>query len=145
MKKEDIFLVLGVLTIIVFFGLSIYSMRLPEEPEQTVADQTQQVISPPADPNNFNPNYGELTEEQVQIADIAIGALLNNSEGITPPMISVLSFEAQDFPDSSLGCPQPEQMYTQVITPGYQVVLEAQGQVYDYRITDQDNVILCEQ
>lgn len=146
MKKEDIFLALGVLGIIAFFVLAIYATMFSEEPEQTTTSPTPiQAIDQGTDTNNFNPNYGELTAEQIQIADIAVGALLNSSEGITPPMITVKSFSVEEFSDASLGCPQPDQMYAQVITPGYQVVLEAQGQEYDYRLTDQDNVILCEQ
>ncbi len=146
MKKENIFLALGILTIIGFFALAFYYMTLPPEPEQTAISPTPPVqISQPADPNNFNPNYGTLTQEEIKIADIAISNLLNNSNGITPPMISVTDFQAQDFSDTSLGCPQPDQMYSQVITPGYQVVLEAQGKEYDYRLTDEKNVILCEQ
>ncbi len=146
MKKENIFLALGVLTIIGFFVLAFYYMTVPPEPEQIATTPTPQVqISQPVDPNNFNPSYGDLTEEQIALADIAIGKLLNSSEGISPPMITVKSFTAQDFSDTSLGCPQPDQMYSQVITPGYQVVLEAQGTEYDYRLTDEENIILCEQ
>jgi hypothetical protein len=35
-------------------------------------------------------------------------------------------------------------MYAQVITSGYQIILSAEGQTYDYR-TDGSNVRLCEQ
>jgi hypothetical protein len=33
--------------------------------------------------------------------------------------ITVLSVEATEFPDASLGVPEPDKMYAQVITPGY--------------------------
>jgi hypothetical protein len=93
----------------------------------------------------MNPGYGELTDEQIAIADIAIGKLLNSSQGITPPMITVKSFEAVDFPSSALGCPQDGMMYTEAIVSGHKVVLEAQGKEYDYRIGGAENVVLCEQ
>ena len=32
--------------------------------------------------------------------------------------------EAVDWPDASLGCPEPGHMYAQVITPGYRVLLK---------------------
>ena len=49
-----------------------------------------------------------------------------------------------NYPDSSLGCPQPGQVYSQVISPGYQFVLIYQGQTYDYRVSeDGSTVILC--
>ena len=37
-----------------------------------------------------------------------------------------------EWSDASLGRPQPGMMYAQVITPGYLVVLEADGQQYTY-------------
>jgi len=46
--------------------------------------------------------------------------------------ISVVSVEYTEWPDSSLGNPQPDMAYTQVITPGFKVLLEAGGQQYEY-------------
>ena len=48
--------------------------------------------------------------------------------------VTVVSSEAQNFPDSSLGCPQPGMSYLQVITPGYRVVVEADGRRFDVRV-----------
>ena len=59
--------------------------------------------------------------------------------------ISVTTVEAMDWPDTSLGCPQEGFMYAQVITPGYLIILEAQGQTYEYHTDEQgQSVILCE-
>ena len=41
--------------------------------------------------------------------------------------------EARAFSDSSLDCPQPGMSYLQVITPGYRVLLEADGRRFDVR------------
>ena len=38
--------------------------------------------------------------------------------------------EAIEWPDSALGCPQPDMVYAAVITPGYQVTITAQGTTY---------------
>jgi hypothetical protein len=57
---------------------------------------------------------------------------------------TVLSAEAVDWPDGSLGCPQPDMVYPQVITPGYQVVFEVDGKEYDIRATTSGFVMLCE-
>lgn len=46
--------------------------------------------------------------------------------------VTVVSVSARDFSDSSLGVPQPGQMYTQVITPGYVIVLAVRGKQYTY-------------
>jgi sugar lactone lactonase YvrE len=54
---------------------------------------------------------------------------------------------AQDlYPDLSLGCPQPDTAYAQVVTQGYRFLLTYQGVVYDYRVSSDGNtVILCSQ
>jgi len=58
--------------------------------------------------------------------------------------ILVISVEAVDWPDTSLGCPEPGMMYAQVITPGYLIVLEAAGQTYEYHTDRSDQVVLCQ-
>jgi hypothetical protein len=57
--------------------------------------------------------------------------------------ITVLSVKAVEWPDASLGCPEPGKMYAQVITPGYEIVLQAGGQEYTYH-TGGNNFVLCE-
>jgi hypothetical protein len=65
--------------------------------------------------------------------------------GLSEADITVQSVEPVEWPDTSLGCPQPGMMYAQVITPGYQVLLQATGEVYDYRTTAGRLLVLCEQ
>jgi len=48
------------------------------------------------------------------------------------------------WPDGSLGCPQPGMMYTQMVVPGYHVVLALDGTKYDYRIGLGGTPSLCE-
>ncbi len=50
---------------------------------------------------------------------------------------------AVEWSDGSLGCPQPGQMYPQVITPGYHVVLRVDDVEYDYRATTDGFFFLC--
>jgi len=53
--------------------------------------------------------------------------------GIDASRIEIVSVEAREFRDSSLDCPQPGMSYLQVITPGYRVLLEADGRRFDVR------------
>ncbi len=46
--------------------------------------------------------------------------------------VTVVSTEEVEWSDSSLGCPEPNTMYAQMITPGYLIVLESDGNSYDY-------------
>ncbi len=58
--------------------------------------------------------------------------------------VTVVSAEATTWNDGSLGCPVPGQMYTQALVDGYQVILEIDGERYDYRIGSGTDVRLCE-
>ena len=62
--------------------------------------------------------------------------------GIAVDAITVRSVERVEWNDASLGCSRPGQMYAQVITPGYRIVLEAAGQSYEYH-TGGGRVIRC--
>jgi hypothetical protein len=46
--------------------------------------------------------------------------------------ITIASVEAVDWPDACLGVSLPDVMCAQVITPGFRVVIEANGQQYEY-------------
>jgi hypothetical protein len=49
-----------------------------------------------------------------------------------------------EWPDGSLGCPQPGVEYLQVITPGFWVELQVGEVKYDYRATQSGALRLCE-
>ncbi len=55
--------------------------------------------------------------------------------GLAPDQFNVISSEAVNFSDASLGCPQPGMAYPQVITPGYRVLVEGGGQSFDVRVS----------
>ena len=57
--------------------------------------------------------------------------------GIAVDQIAVQSVTPTEFPDASLGVPEPGQVYAQVITPGYVIELSAEGQVYRYHAGDE--------
>ena len=46
--------------------------------------------------------------------------------------IQLVKQEAVDWPDSSLGYPEEGMMYSQVITPGFRIILKADGKFYEY-------------
>ncbi len=57
---------------------------------------------------------------------------LVQATGAASDAISVVSTEEVEWSDASLGCPDPDTMYAQVITPGYLIVLESDGNTFDY-------------
>ena len=56
--------------------------------------------------------------------------------GIDLTEIDVAGVEEAQFPDPSLGVPEPEAAYTQVITPGYVIKLAAGHRVCTYHASD---------
>ena len=75
----------------------------------------------------------------------AVIADLTRRRGIPANEIALVSVEAVDWSDTSLGCPEEGFMYAQVITPGYSIILEAGGQAYNYHTDQAENFVLCEQ
>jgi len=69
--------------------------------------------------------------------------LVMKQTGASPEQVTILSEEAVDFSDSSLGCPKPGMAYMQVITPGHKIMLEYKGATYDVRIAGGRGLI-CE-
>ncbi|MBN1135473.1 MAG: hypothetical protein JXM73_02760 [Anaerolineae bacterium] len=62
---------------------------------------------------------------------------------IPAEQIHVVSVRAVDWRDTSLGCPKPNMFYAEVITPGFEIILEANGQEYTYH-TGGGNYVQCE-
>lgn len=67
---------------------------------------------------------------------------LSKRLGADPAKIVIKSVQSVNWPDTSLGCPQPGMMYAQVITPGYKVVLTVGGKDYTYH-TSRNRATLC--
>jgi hypothetical protein len=65
--------------------------------------------------------------------DIAAHVVADQSNRLASD-VRILSVDAIDFGDSSLGCPQPGMAYIQVITPGYKVMAALDDQEFDVRI-----------
>jgi len=56
--------------------------------------------------------------------------------------VKVVRVEAVDWPDASLGCPEPGLAYAQVITPGWRILLRVGAREFTYH-SDQRRVILA--
>jgi len=57
--------------------------------------------------------------------------------------IVVVSSDAVLWSDGSLGCPEPGRAYQQVVTPGYRIVLSADGATYEYHSARNGEPVLC--
>jgi hypothetical protein len=63
--------------------------------------------------------------------------------GVERSAVRVVSVESREWGDASLGCPQPDRMYAQVITPGFLIVLEAAGTRLEYHTDSSRRVEFC--
>ncbi len=84
------------------------------------------------------------SESSTEIEEAAVSYLAAEIDA-SPQEIEVLEMEAVEWSDASLGCPQEGEMYAQVITPGYRLLLAAGGEEYNIH-TDRsgDRIIICE-
>jgi hypothetical protein len=92
----------------------------------------------PTQPPSPLPGGGLVTRPEVDVWKTAPVAALNSRADlakrlqIDPDTIKLVSVEAVDWPDGCLGVQSPGVMCTMVITPGYRVILEADGKQYEY-------------
>ncbi len=96
--------------------------------------------SEPVVPGSASPVAGSTPIAQ-EIAPVisAIAADLD----VPPTSLQVVTVEPHDWPDSSLGCPQPDMLYAQVITPGYVIVVEVSGERFEYHTDERGNIVRC--
>jgi hypothetical protein len=73
------------------------------------------------------------TESGSDAVTAAAVAHLSGELGVAEAEIEVVSVETADFTDSCLGLGQPNESCLQAITPGWLVMLSAEGQEYEVR------------
>lgn len=74
--------------------------------------------------------------EELTPAQRAVIRALSDSLGISEENITLVSIEAVDWPDGCLGIQEEGVMCTQVITPGFQILVEANGREVEYRTNE---------
>jgi len=97
--------------------------------------------APPPAPSPL-PVDAPIPAGATQVAKLAKEHLAKE-KGLNLTTIRVVEVQAVDWPDTSLGCPQPGMMYAQVITPGYRIVLSDGTTDYEYHSDASTRVILC--
>lgn len=64
--------------------------------------------------------------------------------GLDRGELTIVQDQAVVWPDGSLGCPEPGMMYTMALVDGYHVIVQADGQLLDYRAGRNNSFRLCE-
>jgi hypothetical protein len=84
------------------------------------------------------------THIPVDLSPAQRAALQQLAKSLNAPVeqIKLLSTEAVEWPDGCLGVARPGVMCAQVITPGFRILLEADGKQYEYHTTTDGSVVL---
>jgi len=108
----------------------------------------------PASANNFStpaakgtltvPPGGKLDPAGQHMLNLALADLASRLD-IPEAEIEPVALQAVTWPDASLGCPQPDMFYIQILSPGYRIILAVGDQRYRYHTDQSENVLLCEQ
>ncbi|MCA1644491.1 MAG: hypothetical protein LC797_03155 [Chloroflexi bacterium] len=65
--------------------------------------------------------------------------------GISAADLHVDQVDARQWGDSSLGCPQPGLMYSQIVTPGFVIIISGAGKQLEYHSDTRGPVVLCQE
>jgi len=128
-------------TILLLLGLMFVAAACSGPGADTPGAEPAQPLEPSPLSPALHPHSANRAQDAAERArdDLASRLDLDSAE------ISVVSVEAVDWPDASLGCPEPGRLYAQVITPGYRILLEARGQRYEYRAdSEATQVVRCQ-
>ena len=81
--------------------------------------------------------------EDVLPPDVALNIRNQVSEilGVPVESIQLESIEPMEWPDGCLGLPEPDEVCTEAITPGWLLVFTADGQEYRFRADQTGTVI----
>jgi hypothetical protein len=97
-------------------------------------------VVPSATPSSSpspSPIAGQPAEAQKALADAAAHL------GVNAETLTVTQVKAKQWPDASLGCPQPGQFYAQVVTPGYLILIRGDGHELEYHADQRGTIVLC--
>ena len=113
------------------------------QPPTSVPVPTISVPTVPAP--TAGPKPGPTTGQDVPEAGSKAIEALAQQAGVGKDQIKVISVEEVEWPDSCLGVHKPGVFCTQVITPGYRVILEAGGKTYTYRTNRTGSAVVLAQ
>lgn len=115
-------------------------------PSPTAMPTQKPGASPVATPKAPGTNVSPLEPGKVRTQEEALQqarADLAKRLKLTPEEVSVVSVQAVEWSNAAIGCPEPSIAYAEVITPGYKIVLKAQGKTYTYHAGG-GKVVLCQ-
>jgi hypothetical protein len=105
--------------------------------DQMLVDTVTQVIGDPIVQIQPQGQVPQAAQEAAQQARRRLAQTL----GVAADQLQIVSVEHVDWPNSCLGLAQPGEMCTQVITPGWRVVFQADGRRVEVRTDETGQVV----
>jgi hypothetical protein len=65
--------------------------------------------------------------------------------GIDKTELHVDDIQSREWGDASLGCPQPGILYSQIVTPGFLVLVSTGSKHLEYHADSRGHVVLCKE
>ena len=125
MSKEKKKIIIGV--ILVISVLLLYKVRLLSVGIVPSAPAPVPTVAPTI--HIVQPGEGTVpSETYVNLAKKDLSVKLK----VNPEEIKTVDIQVVNWNDTSLGCPQKDIVYSQVITEGYKITLKADGKTYKY-------------
>lgn len=87
------------------------------------------------------PSLGSGADENAATAAAVSAAAAHL--GVRVSDVTVVASERHDWSDAGLGCGEPGQMYAQVVTPGYAIIVRAAGHELEYHTDSRGQAVLC--
>lgn len=101
-----------------------------------------------------SPTQGDATEMSQPFptpAAFGLQALIEKAKNdlaqrlsVATDQINLIEATSVVWPDSSLGCPQEGMAYAQVLTPGYLILVEYAGNIFEYHTSSRTHIVTCE-
>ena len=118
------------------------AVSTPVTQEET-QPETEEETTMPEQPTPDNGAQTQAEDPQAAVTALAVEDL-SQRLGIPGDQIRVSDVRAVTWPDSSLGCPQPDMMYAQMLQDGYLISLNVAGTPYFYHSGPDQMPFLCE-
>ena len=117
-------------------SLEAYKMFLTENSTTVVlpADSALfQFLQAPTGVNGLTPptTSASAAPQPAQGLAAMAGGFLADKLGVSAADLTLVSSQRTEWPDASLGCPQPNIAYAQAITPGYTLTFNHKGAAYE--------------
>ena len=134
MKKIIYLLVFGgLLFLTACGGAAAPADSNPEEPPLSTP--------PPADTAN-EPELPAPSPVEQQMINLSLENL-SRKLNVSIEKINIQKVTKVTWRDASLGCPKPGVDYLRVETPGYSIILEADGKTYEFHTDETTRITLC--